>query len=205
MNVLIACEMSGVVRRAFRDAGHTAWSCDILPAEDGSPYHHQGDVRQILNEENAWDLVIAHPPCDYLTISNNGPMTHGCSLYTADEAKVLRANAIDFFMAMVNAPAARVCVENPVGVMSKQYRKPDQYVQPWEYGHPESKKTGLWLKNLPKLVPTNVLPLPACGHWDNQTPSGQNKLGPSADRKKLRSNTYEGIARAMAAQWGVLK
>ena len=203
MRVLIACESSGVVRRAFAALGHDAVSCDLLPAEDGETSQHvTGDVLPLFSQ--GWDLLIAHPPCTYLCGANAGHMRHGCSLYTAEQAVTMRDDAARFFMAMVNAPIDRIAVENPVGCMSSRYRKPDQYLQPWQFGDPESKKTCLWLKNLPPLKPTNVLPLPECGHWANQTPSGQNKLSPSADRWRLRSKTYQGIADAMARQWGAL-
>lgn len=208
MNVLVACESSGIVAAAFRARGHNAYSCDLLPCDvpEWSRWHLQGDAQRQAYLPSfggrAWDLLIAHPPCTYLCGANAGHMRHGCSLYTAEQAVQLRADAAAFFMAMVHAPVARIAVENPVGVMSRLYRKPDQYIQPFEYGHPESKKTGLWLKNLAPLVPSKILPLPPCGHWENQTPSGQNRLGPSADRWKQRSKTYEGIAAAMAEQWG---
>jgi len=201
VRVLIACESSGVVRRAFAALGHHAVSCDLLPAEDGeTALHVTGDVLPLLLQ--GWDILIAHPPCTYLCGANAGHMKHGCSLYTTAEAVQLRADAVDFFMAFVGAPIERIAIENPVGVMSQRYRKPDQYLQPWQFGDPESKKTCLWLKNLAPLVPTKILPLPECGHWENQTPSGQNKLSPGADRWRLRSKTYQGIANAMAQQWG---
>lgn len=203
MRVLIACESSGVVRRAFAALGHDAVSCDLLPAEDGETSQHvTGDVLPLLSQ--GWDLLIAHPPCTYLCGANAGHMRHGCSLYTAEQAVALRDDAARFFMAMVDAPIEHIAVENPVGCMSSRHRKPDQYLQPWQFGDPESKKTCLWLKNLPPLKQTNVLPLPECGHWANQTPSGQSKLSPSADRWRLRSKTYQGIADAMAQQWGAL-
>ena len=188
MRVLVACEYSGTVRDAFIARGHDAWSCDLLPTDVDGPHIH-GDVTEILGD--GWDLMIAHPPCTALCVSGN---RH----YANTQA---REDALSFFRAFLDAPIDKVCVENPVGVVSSRIRKPDQYIQPWEYGHAESKKTGLWLKGLAQLKSTNVLPLPDCGYWDNQTPSGQNKLGPSPDRWKIRSATYEGIARAMAAQW----
>ena len=188
-NVLVACEYSGVVRDAFLARGHKAISCDILPTESPGP-HYQGDVLDVLYD--GWDLIIAHPPCTALCVSGN-------RWYAGTSA---REQALDFFRLFLDAPCERICVENPVGVISSRVRPPTQYVQPWQFGHRESKKTGLWLKGLPKLVPTDVLELPACGYWDNQTPSGQNKLGPSEARGKIRSRTYEGIATAMAEQWG---
>jgi len=193
MRVLVACEFSGVVRRAFRDRGHEAWSCDLLPAEDLSQYHIKADVLKLLGS-GEWDLIIAHPPCTHLCVSGARWFEH---------KRVEQRQAIYFFTEMITADAPMVCVENPVGIMSTIYRKPDQIIQPWQFGHPESKKTCLWLKNLPKLKPTNILQIPESGRWDNQTASGQNKLGPSEDRWKLRSITYQGIADAMAEQWGV--
>ncbi len=255
MRVLIACEMSGIVRDEFAALGHDVWSCDLLPTERPGD-HYQGDVRDILDgwqpvrfqaecdpdgdgwcqirecdtgdcpclgptqdgveykevngvllgrhaEHLHWDLMIAHPPCDYLTVSNNGPMNHGCSLYTAEQAQQLRSDAIDFFMLLANAPIERIAIENPVGIMSSRHRKPDQIIQPWHFGDDASKKTCLWLNGLPRLVPTNQLPGDDTTRRANQTPNGQNKLGPSPDRKKLRSMTYPGIAKAMAEQWGI--
>jgi site-specific DNA-cytosine methylase len=189
MKVLVACEFSGMVREAFRERGHDVLSCDLLPSSDGSPNHHTGDVIPLLSQ--GWDLMIAHPPCTALAVSGN-------RWYTDTQ---VRLDAVEFFRIFLEAPIGKICVENPVGVISRHIRPPDQYVQPYEFGHPESKKTGLWLKGLPRLTPTDVLTKPECGYWDNQTPSGQNKLGPSPDRAMLRSVTYEGIAKAMAAQW----
>lgn len=193
MRVLVACEYSGVVRRAFREKGHEAYSCDILPSEDSSKYHFEGDVLDLLIEgEDAkykWDLIIAHPPCTYLAVSGNRWYYNRPDLFEP---------AADFATSFFNF-ADRVCVENPVGRLSRLFRKPDQYIQPWEYGHDASKKTGLWLKGLPLLTPTKVIKK---DRYANQTPSGQNKLGPSPERAKERSRTYEGIAHAMAEQWG---
>jgi hypothetical protein len=195
MRVLIGCEFSGIVREAFRARGHDAWSCDLLPAEDGSAYHIQGDVREVL--DLGWDLGIFHPPCDHVAVS-------GAAHFAAKRADGRQQQGIAFFMEFTRTQIPKVAIENPVGIMSSVYRKPNQIIQPYEYGHPESKKTCLWLTGLPLLQPTNILPLPASGRWENQTPSGQNKLGPSADRWKIRSRTYQGIADAMAEQWGVL-
>lgn len=197
---MVACESSGVVREAFRALGHAAFSCDLLPADDGSPYHLQGDcfkaVRGCWAGFAAWDIIIMHPPCTALCVSGNAH-------YGAGKTKhAQRLEAISWtmeFWDMATRACPRVCMENPVGVLPM---KATQYIQPFEFGHPESKKTGLWLHWLPLLQPTNVLPLPAAGRWDNQTSSGQNKLGPSADRWKLRAKTYGGIATAMASQWG---
>ncbi len=191
MKVLIACEYSGIIRNAFSRYGYDAWSCDILPTEQPGN-HVQGDILQILTE--GWDLMIAHPPCTHLAAS-------GARYFKQKQADGRQQAAVDFFMALANAPIKYIVIENPVGIMSTRWRKPDQIIQPYEYGHPESKKTCLWLKNLPLLTPTHILPLPERGYWDNQTPSGQNKLGPSPDRAKVRSKTYTGIAEAMAFQY----
>jgi hypothetical protein len=208
MRVLVACEFSGAVRRAFHQRGHDAWSFDLLPAVDGSPYHVQGDVTPALTEE--WDLMIAFPPCTYLTIAAEWAYADDANvkrrlkpetLYGA-ERRNARADAIRFVEKLLTAPIPKIALENPVGVLSTAVRKPDQIIQPWQFGHPESKATCLWLKGLPLLRATNVLSKPESGRWANQTPSGQNKLGPSADRALKRSITYEGIARAMAEQWG---
>ena len=194
MKVLIACEYSGAVREAFRKRGHDAWSCDLLPADDGSQYHFKGDCWPIIAQ--GWDLIIMHPPCTALAVSGNAH--YG----TGKPKNHLRAEAIEWTLSLYDHAkqyAPRVAFENPVGVLPV---KPTQYVQPYQFGHPESKKTGLWLHNLPPLTDTNTLPKPERGYWDNQTPSGQNKLAPSADRWKIRSTTYQGIADAMAEQWG---
>lgn len=194
MKVLIACEFSGRVREAFRALGHNAWSCDILPAEDGSPFHFQEDV--IPHLRWGWDLMIAHPPCQYLAVSGLHWNTR------QPERRLKTAGAIAFVRQLMEAPIPLICVENPVSCISTHIRRPDQIIQPYQFGHPESKKTCLWLKGLQKLVPTNILNKPECGYWDNQTPSGQNKLGPSPTRSADRSRTYQGIADAMAHQWG---
>lgn len=191
MNILVACEYSGVVRDAFAKKGRYAMSCDLLPTESPG-LHHEGDVRDLLHLP--WDLVISHPPCTNLSVS-------GSKYFAQKRADGRQQESIDFFMLFANMQVPRFCIENPVGIMSSHYRKPDQIIQPWQFGHPESKATCLWLKGLPKLVPTNVLEKPACGYWENQTPSGQNRLAPSKDRAKIRARTYAGIAAAMAAQW----
>jgi hypothetical protein len=198
MNILIAYESSGTVREAFRKLGHNAWSCDLQPADDGSNYHLQGDVEEWISDPviKRWDMIIMHPPCTALAVSGNAHYGTGKAKHQQ------RIDAIEYTLRMfelAKASADRVCMENPVGVLPI---KASQYIQPHEHGHAESKKTGLWLHNLPKLQPTNVVDKPACGHWDNQTPSGQNKLGPSPDRWKIRSKTYTGIAQAIADQWG---
>ncbi len=194
MNVLVGCEFSGVVRNAFLARGHMTYSCDLLPAEDGSPWHLRGDVLDIIPDWD-WDLAIFHPPCTYLC----GSGLHWNKRRPGRDK--LTEEAAAFFMALANAPIPRIAIENPIGCMSTRYRKPDQIIQPWQFGHPESKATCLWLKGLPLLKPTAVLPKPESGRWNNQTPSGQNKLGPSKDRWKERSKTYTGIAEAMAEQW----
>jgi hypothetical protein len=193
MRVLVACEYSGVVRDAFARAGHTAWSCDLLPSEAPGK-HYQGDVRDIL--DSGWDLLIAHPPCTYLAVS--GLHWNKRRPERAQETE----RALDFVRLLMDAPVERIAIENPIGCISTRIRKPDQIIQPWQFGHPESKATCLWLKGLHPLNHTDVLPLPESGRWQNQTPSGQNKLGPSPDRWKLRAATYTGIAQAMADQWG---
>lgn len=249
MRVLVACEYSGVVRDAFRRAGHHAVSCDLEPS-DAPGIHHQGDVTRLLNgwepvqftaqcdpcgdgwcrvndcfpadcdclgptqdgveymetpegvllgrpeNHRNWDLLIAHPPCTYLSVSGlhwNGRVPGRAAL--TDQA-------LDFVRLLMNSPVPRFCIENPVSCISTRIRKPDQTIQPWWFGHDASKKTCLWLHNLPKLTATNRLPGDNKTRRANQTPSGQNKLGPSPTRAKERSRTYEGIADAMAAQWG---
>lgn len=180
--VLVACEFSGVVRRAFRARGFDAWSCDLLPAEDASPYHIQGDVRDVLASD--WALMIAHPPCTHLAVSGARWFKH---------KQQEQAEALAFVVQLLAAPIPRIALENPVSVISSQIRKPDQVIQPWQFGHGETKATCLWLKNLPKLVPTNIV---------DGREARIHKLPPSPDRWKLRSVTYDGIAQAMAAQWG---
>ena len=221
MRILVACEFSGIVRDAFAARGHDAWSCDVLPTERPGK-HIQGDVLRELAD--GWDLMIAHPPCTHLAVS-------GARHFPAKRADGRQQRAADFFMALVNAPIPRIAVENPVCIMSRRYRKPDQIIQPWQFGHREAKATCLWLKNLPPLQGTKtILPetygckcrarfpvslgkygCPNChgDHgaakliFDNQTPSGRNGLGPSPTRAQDRSRTYTGIAEAMAQQWSV--
>lgn len=186
MRVLVACEFSGVVRDAFRERGHHAVSCDVLPSDRPGP-HHQGDVRAILN--SGWDIMIAHPPCTHLAVS-------GARWFKGKEKE--QQEALAFVQTLLDAPIDKICLENPVSIISTRIRKPDQIIQPWQYGHEETKSTCLWLKNLSLLVPTQVMDV----RNRNLTPSGQNKLGPSPDRWKQRSLTYNGIAQAMATQWG---
>ena len=181
MRVLVACEFSGVVRRAFRARGHDAWSCDLLPAEDGG-VHIQGDVR--LLECKDWDMMIAHPPCTHLAVSG--------ARWFKDKVKE-QAGAIEFFIALANSTIPKICIENPISIMSTHYRKPDQTIQPWQFGHGETKATCLWLNNLPKLIPTNIV---------EGREARVHKMPPGPDRWKERSRTFEGIAKAMAEQWG---
>lgn len=198
MRVLVACEYSGMVRDAFLRAGHYAMSCDLLPSESRLPGdHHQGDVMEVLDRD--WDLMVAHPPCTYLAVSG----MHWTSRGLRDPS--LTEQALEFVRLLLDAPIPRIALENPVSVISSRIRKPDQIIHPWQFGHDASKATCLWLKNLPKLVPTGIVPpriISGRKRWGNQTDGGQNKLAPSADRWKLRSTTYEGIAVAMANQWG---
>jgi hypothetical protein len=193
MKVLIACEYSGRVRDAFLAAGHDAMSCDLLPTDSPGP-HHQGDVFDIIPD--GWDLMVAHPPCTYLSVSGMHWTTRGL------RSPKLTEDALEFVQRLMDAPIERIAIENPISVISSRIRKPDQIIQPWWFGHDASKKTCLWLKNLPLLRPTNMLPGDAKTRRANQTASGQNKLPPSKDRWKIRSETYAGIANAMAAQWG---
>lgn len=235
MNVLIACEESQRVCTAFRERGHNAFSCDIQPCSGGHPeWHIQGDVREVLNPDiqnppgsqfygiyfrtmdklphrfkGGWDLIIAHPPCTHLCSAGQ----HWFSRGFKDPA--LREEAFGFFMLFVNADAEKIAVENPVGIVSKRFRKFDQAIQPYEFGDPYTKKTCLWLKNLPPLVPTDVLTEPE-GGWLNKHISGDGKYHGfvnhdengkimswnDPETAKIRSKTFPGIARAMAEQWG---
>lgn len=183
MRVLIACEYSGRVRDAFRSLGHDAVSCDLLPTDVPGP-HYQGDVLNIIHDE--WDLMIAHPPCTHLAVS-------GARHFAAKRADGRQQEAIEFFLSLARAPIPRIAIENPVCIMSSVWRKPDQTIQPWQFGHGETKATCLWLKNLPHLVPTNIV--------DGREPR-IHRMPPSDDRWKLRSETYTGIAKAMGEQWG---
>lgn len=189
MRVLVACEFSGVVRRAFRARGHDAWSCDLLPAEDRSPYHFQMDIGSAPIWHSEWDLVISHPPCTRLACS-------GARWFKGREAE--QEDAIRFALWLsgsVSGICKRTCVENPIGVLSTRWRKPDQIIHPWMFGHGETKATCLWLKGLPKLEPTRIVEGRHGRVW---------REPPSPDRWKNRSRTYEGIADAMAEQWGSL-
>jgi len=183
VNVLVACEFSGIVRDAFENKGHKATSCDLLPTERFGE-HIQGNIHHHLDE--GWDLMIAHPPCTHLAVS-------GARWFKDKQQE--QKEAIAFFMALINAPIPKICVENPVSIMSRVYRKPDQIIQPWMFGHGETKATCLWLKNLPKLQPTNIV--------EGRTPRVHYE-SPGPNRWKNRSRTYQGIADAMADQWGNL-
>ena len=197
MNVLVACEVSGTVRDAFRARGHNAWSCDLLA--NPSPYHRQCDVRELLHYP--WDLLVAFPPCTYLTSSG----LHW-NLRRPGRA-LLTEQAIAFVRLLLGARIPLIGLENPVGCIGTRIRKADQIIQPHQFGHDASKQTCLWLKGLPPLLPTrHVAPRIVNGRprWANQTDSGQNRLGPSEDRAYLRGKTYTGIADAMADQWGTL-
>jgi hypothetical protein len=205
MRVLVACEFSGTVRDAFLARGHDAWSCDLLSTEsddtdDKATRHLQGDVKQFLGDE--WDLMIAHPPCTYLCSSG----MHWNK--RRPERAALTTEALGFVASLLVCDAIpRICVENPIGIISTYFWKPTQIIHPHQFGHDASKATCLWLKNLPPLRPTqNVAPRMINGkpRWANQTDSGQNRLPPSKNRWKLRSETYPGIADAMADQWGSL-
>lgn len=213
LRVLVGCEYSGVVRNAFLDRGHDAWSCDLLDTEQPGP-HITGDVLEILNE--GWDLAIFHPECTYLTIAAEwaygpGPYHQKVKPETlVGESRVqARKDAIEFVKKLWGAPIDKIAIENPIGVLTRELGKP-QIIQPHQFGHDASKATCLWLKNLPQLIPTDrVAPRLVQDkngklreRWANQTDSGQNKLTPSADRWKDRARTYSGIARSMAAQWG---
>ena len=184
MRVLVACEYSGAVRDAFRAMGHDAVSCDLLPTDVPGP-HHQGSVLDIIND--GWDMMIGFPPCTHLAVS-------GARWFAAKRADGRQQQAIDFFMELANADIPKIAIENPVCIMSTQWRKPDQIIQPWQFGHGETKATCLWLKGLPQLTPTNIVDGREQRIW---------KLPPSEDRWKIRSKTFDGIAQAMAQQWGV--
>ena len=200
MRVLVACEYSGRVRNAFAALGHEVFSADFEPAEDGSPFHHQGDCFDLI-DQLPFDLMIAHPPCTYLSVSGMHWTTRGL------RDPKLTEDALEFVQRLMDAPIARIAIENPVSVISSRIRKPDQIISPHQFGEDASKKTCLWLTNLPPLIPTKLVPprmVNGKPRWGNQTDSGQNKLPPSADRWKKRSETYQGIASAMAQQWGTI-
>jgi len=181
MRVLVACEYSGAVRDAFAAAGHHAMSCDLLPTEK-TGLHYRGDVRDVLHD--GWDLMICHPPCTHLSVSG--------ARWFKDKLPE-QAKALDFVRLLLDAPIERIALENPISIISSRIRKPDQIIQPWQFGHGETKATCLWLKNLPKLTPTDIV---------EGREARVHKMPPGPDRWKERSRTFEGIAQAMAAQWG---
>jgi len=183
MRVLIACEYSGRVRDAFLAKGHDAISCDLLPTDAPGP-HYQGNVFDIIND--GFDLLVAHPPCTHLAVS-------GARHFAAKKASGVQDEALDFVRRLLDAPIDKIALENPISIISSRIRKPDQIIQPWQFGHGETKATCLWLKNLPLLAPTNIVD----GRSDRI-----HKMPPSPDRWKLRSTTYSGIAQAFADQWG---
>lgn len=225
MNVLVACEESQRVCTAFREKGHNAFSCDILPCSGWHPeWHIQKDVLKVLNPENdgemeaisfwtmddeihiveKWDLIIAHPPCTYLTLAGNKWFKPEFADRFPDRQKQ-RKEAVDFFMAIANADCDRIAIENPVGVMSSQWRKPDQYIEPYMFGDPEKKKTGLWLKGLPLLKPTKIVEpvIIHCKSGANEPRWHMETMHlPKEERSRVRSQTFPGIARAFAEQWG---
>lgn len=182
MRVLVACEFSGVVRDAFRRRGHDAWSCDVLPTEVPGPHLH-GDIADMIHYQ-PWDLMIAHPPCTHLAVS-------GARWFKGKQAE--QSRALEFVRLLMDAPVPRICIENPVSIISSRIRKPDQIIQPWHFGHPETKATCLWLKNLPLLVPTKIV---------DGRHARVHREPPGPERWKNRSRTMTGIAEAMAEQWG---
>ena len=182
MRVLIACEYSATVRDAFRAKGHEAWSCDLLPTDGDARWHVQGDVFDIITD--GWDLMVAHPPCTHLSVSG--------ARWFKDKL-VEQAEALDFVRRLLDASIPRIALENPISIISSRIRKPTQIIQPWQFGHGETKATCLWLKNLPPLVSTKVV---------DGREARVHKMAPSPDRWKERSRTYQGIADAMADQWG---
>ena len=183
MRVLVACEFSGTVRDAFIRQGHDAWSCDLLPSESPLGPHYRGNVLDLL-QPGRWELVIAHPPCTHLAVS-------GARWFKDKQQE--QAEALEFVRALLDAPVPRIALENPVSIISSRIRKPDQIVQPWQYGHGETKATCLWLKGLPKLEPTNIV---------EGRKATVHRMPPGPNRWRERSRTYRGIAEAMAAQWG---
>lgn len=202
MKILIACEFSGIVREAFAAHSHDAWSCDLLDTEKKGN-HIIGDVSNILND--GWDMMIAHPPCTFLCVTSNKWMGERYRNRFPNRQKQ-RDNAITFFMELIDANIPKICIENPVGIMSTHYQKPNQYIQPYQFGHPQSKKTGLWLKNLPLLKPTNKVSQEErivfkSGNTMSKWYLDAAKLSPQ-ERLKKRSTTFQGIADAMADQWG---
>lgn len=199
MNILIACEESGIVRDQFINKGHNAISCDLQTSSSNNDNPHiVGDALEAIRMQK-WDMIIAFPPCTYLCSSG----LHWNK--RRPERALLTEQAFEFFMTIANADCEKIAIENPIGCVSTRWRKPDQIIQPHQFGHDASKRTCLWLKNLPPLTPTQHIPprmIDGKPRWGNQTDSGQNNLPPSKERSKLRSKTYYGIAQAMANQWG---
>jgi len=196
MRVLVACEYSGAVRDAFTELGHYAMSCDLLPTDAPHGLHYKGDVFDIIDQ--GWDLMVAHPPCTYLCSSG----LHWNK--RRPERAQQTEEALEFVRRLMDAPIEHIAIENPIGCIGTRIRPYDQKIQPYEFGHDASKATCLWLKNLPKLRSTSYYPprmVNGTPRWGNQTDSGQNKLPPSKDRWKIRSETFSGIAKAMAHQW----
>lgn len=185
MRLLVACEESGEVRRAFRALGHDAYSCDLIEAADNSPHHIQDDALRVIHREQ-WDMLIAFPPCTHLCVS---------AARWFSKKRAQQEEAIEFVRALMLAPIDRIAIENPVEILSTRIRKPDQVLQPWQFGHGETKATCLWLQNLPTLTPTNVV--------DGREPR-VHMMSPGPNRARERSKTYAGIAKAMAEQWGQL-
>ncbi len=186
MRVLIACEFSGIVREAFKLKGHDAWSCDLLETEIPGN-HYKEDIRELLKKDDKWDMIIAHPPCTHLAVSG--------ARWFKDKIEEQKA-AIEFFLYFTRIAVPKVAIENPISIMSRLYRKPDQIIEPWWFGHLERKATCLWLKNLPRLRPTKIL---EHGMLQDRI----HRASPGKDRWKERSRTYKGIAEAMAKQWGI--
>jgi len=186
VRVLVACEFSGTVRDAFAALGHDAWSCDLLPTERIGQHITDDVLNVCLNPNNSWDLMIAHPPCTHLAVS-------GAKHFAAKRAAGLQQAALDFVRLLMNAPVPMICVENPISIISSRIRKPDQIIQPWQFGHGETKATCLWLKGLPKLRPTNIV---------EGREARVHRMPPGPDRWKERSRTFQGVADAMANQWG---
>ena len=205
MKVLVACEESQAVCKEFRKIGHEAYSCDILPCSGGHPeWHLQQDVIPLLKEK--WDMIIAFPPCTYLTVTGNRWFNIDRYGEKAIQRHKDRKEAIDFFMAFANADCEKIAIENPIGIMSSEWRKPNQIINPWQFGDAFEKKTCLWLKGLPELKPTDIVEIPPRKRFDSgkSMPSWYAEAWnlPKEERAKLRSKTFPGIARAMAEQWG---
>jgi hypothetical protein len=206
MRVLVACEYSGVVRNAFRLKGHEAWSCDILPCESDEKYHYQCDIFEVIDKN--WDMMIAHPPCTYLSVTGNR-WFHPAYAKKHPGRQQKREDAKAFFMALANAPIEKICIENAQGIMSTYWRKPDQIIQPYQFGHPAAKRTCLWLKNLPPLMHTEIVEPEYVTYKSGKRLSkwyadiGAAKPPPE-ERRKLRSRTFQGIANSMATQWGTI-